>query len=100
MDDFLKFLKDYGPWALLAGYLIVQLINDKARLVTRSETNEDRYIALAERSVAALENNTSANHELSMALVQLASALRIKPCMLDEETLQELQRELQKKIKG
>ncbi len=83
MQELIQAARDFGPWVVLAALLVWQLVRDKSRLIERAEKNEDRYATLAERTTAALENNTASNRSLVTAVERLTETIHAK--MLDQK---------------
>ncbi len=83
MQELIQAARDFGPWVVLAALLVWQLVRDKSRLIERAEKNEDRYATLAERTTAALENNTASNRSLVIAVERLTETIHAK--VLDQK---------------
>ncbi len=67
----------YGPWCCLAVFLIINLQKDKAAAVARATIAEDRYPALLERTLTAIEEANKHNAELAKAIDRLASQINL-----------------------
>jgi hypothetical protein len=67
-------LKDYGPWAVLCGFLIWQGWQREQRMAKRLDHVEDQ---IRDHLVRVIERNT---HTMG----QVLSALHERPCLMDE----------------